>query len=233
MLLNISFCKLGGVKMRDVYEYAKYFIKNKLDTNPNTYDGNMKLQKLLFFANMISLASNDKPLFEEPICAFKNGCVVEKIRQRYKSDYNSFYNDSLNFNPDFSSEEYDILSDTKAIFGKLSAKELSEISHSYDFWNRSYRKSLNQYGFKCKEDSIIGINDMKAEIPKMKLILDAYHKNKMVDQNSETINGVEFYYDSKEVEITEELLDELYDFSLSADEDSYTLYIDNGELVIY
>ncbi|MDD2494687.1 MAG: DUF4065 domain-containing protein [Tissierellia bacterium] len=219
--------------MRDVYEYAKYFIKNKLDTNPNTYDGNMKLQKLLFFANMISLATYDKLLFEEPICAFKNGCVIEKIRLRYKSDYNSFYNDSLSFNPDFNIEEYDVLSDTVGIFGELSAKELSEINHSYDFWNKSYKNSVKLNGYRCKEDSIVDIDDMRTEIQKMKLILDAYHQNKIIDQNNEIVNGVKFYYDSKEVEITDELLDELYDFSLSADEDSYTLYIDNGKLVIY
>jgi len=219
--------------MRDVYEYAKYFIKNKLDTNPNTYDGNMKLQKLLFFANMISLANHDKLLFEEPICAFKNGCVIEKVRQRYKSDYRSFYNDSLNFDPDFNSDEYDILSDTMSIFGKLSARELSEINHSYDFWNKSYSNSISPNGYKCKEDSVVNLNDMKAEVRKMKLILDAYHRNKTSDQSSETVNGIVFYYDPKDVEITEEILDELYDFSLSADDDSYTLYIDNGELVIY
>lgn len=219
--------------MRDVYEYAKYFIKNKLDTNPNTYDGNMKLQKLLFFANMISLAKYDKLLFEEPICAFKNGCVIEKVRLRYKADYNSFYNDSLNFNPDFSIEEYDVLSDTADIFGELSAKELSEINHSYDFWNKSYKNSVNINGYRCKEGSIINVDDMKAEIQKIKLILDAYHQNKIIDQNNEIINGVKFYYDSKEVEMTEELLDELYEFSLSANEKSYTVYVDNGKLVIY
>ena len=33
--------------MRDVYDFAKFFIKNGADSSPNTYDGNMKLQKLL------------------------------------------------------------------------------------------------------------------------------------------------------------------------------------------
>ena len=33
--------------MRDVYDFARFFIKNGADSKPNTYDGNMKLQKLL------------------------------------------------------------------------------------------------------------------------------------------------------------------------------------------
>ena len=28
--------------MRDVYDFAKFFIKNGADSSPNTYDGNMK-----------------------------------------------------------------------------------------------------------------------------------------------------------------------------------------------
>lgn len=44
--------------MRDVYDVAKYFIKNDADSFPNTYEGNMKLQSLLVFANMINVAKN-------------------------------------------------------------------------------------------------------------------------------------------------------------------------------
>lgn len=44
--------------MRDVYDVAKYFIKNDADSFPNTYEGNMKLQSLFVFANMIDVAKN-------------------------------------------------------------------------------------------------------------------------------------------------------------------------------
>lgn len=36
-----------GAKMRDVYDIAKFFIKNGTDSSPNTYGGNLKLQKPL------------------------------------------------------------------------------------------------------------------------------------------------------------------------------------------
>ena len=42
--------------MRDVYDFAKFFIKNGADSSPNTYDGNMKLQKLLVFAALATTA---------------------------------------------------------------------------------------------------------------------------------------------------------------------------------
>ncbi len=69
----------------------------------------MKLQKLLSFANMISIAKYGHPLFAEPVLAYENGFVVESVRQRYKNDYAGLKNDSGEFNPDFSEEEYRIL----------------------------------------------------------------------------------------------------------------------------
>lgn len=44
--------------MRDVYDVAKYFIKNDANSFLNTYEGNMKFQSLLVFANMINVAKN-------------------------------------------------------------------------------------------------------------------------------------------------------------------------------
>ena len=44
--------------MRDVYDFAKYFIKNGADSKPNTYDGNMKLQKLLVLSDLANIAEN-------------------------------------------------------------------------------------------------------------------------------------------------------------------------------
>lgn len=44
--------------MRDVYDVAKYFIKNDADSFPNTYEENMKLQSLLVFANILNFVKN-------------------------------------------------------------------------------------------------------------------------------------------------------------------------------
>ena len=80
--------------MRDVYDFAKFFIKNGADSRPNTYDGNMKLQKLLVLADLANIAEYGEPLFGDQVLAFKNGCVVEKVRLRYKNDYVAFKTDA-------------------------------------------------------------------------------------------------------------------------------------------
>lgn len=58
--------------MRDVYKVAKYFVKNDADSLPNTNEGNMKLQSLLVFANMINVAEYGELLFDDGVYVFKN-----------------------------------------------------------------------------------------------------------------------------------------------------------------
>ena len=41
--------------MRNVLDYAKYFMKNATGLD-KSFDGNMKLQKLLVFSNLVNMA---------------------------------------------------------------------------------------------------------------------------------------------------------------------------------
>ena len=81
---------------------------------PNTYAGNMKLQKLLVLADMAHLAQYGQPLFKDDVLALENGLVVEKVRLRYRNDYSGFKADSEKFDPDFSEEEYETLKAVRA-----------------------------------------------------------------------------------------------------------------------
>lgn len=218
--------------MCEASNIAKWFMKKGLDSVPNTFDGNMKLQKLLFFANCISLAKNGKPLFTDPILAFENGCVIESIRQRYKNDYATFKSDSEKYNPDFSKEEYDVLNLTADIFGDLSAKELSELNHSFDFWKKAFDRSKGPDGYKCKEKSIISQDDIMPELPKIQQVLAAHKENTAKGMRFESVNGIKFYY-SPAFDLNDDIISRLDEFSRTADEKAYTVYQENGDLVIY
>ncbi|BDR57466.1 Panacea domain-containing protein [Xylocopilactobacillus apis] len=215
--------------MRNVTDYAKFFLKNGFDSHPDTFDGNMKLQKLLFFANFINYAENKELLFPEKMCAFENGTVIEEVRQKYKNDYNSFKQDSINFDPDFSQKEYDVLNKTIDIFGNLTARELSELNHQFNFWKKRYQASTNENGYHHKELAEITNKDLDLEVDKMKEVLNTYQNNRQINQTKELINGVTFFYDPKEINI-DEILPQLDSFE--ADEESYTVSIDDGHLVI-
>ena len=217
--------------MKVVYEYAKFFIKNGADSIPNTYDGNMKLQKLLVLADLASIAEYGEPLFDEQVLAFKNGCVVEKVRLRYKNDYIGFKNDSESFQPDFSEREYIVLNLIMEIFGKASARELSEINHTFDFWKLAFDNGTDSNGYHDKARSVVNMLSQTEDIKRMREIISAYREVSDNVTASEIINGVTFYYDG--FILTDEMIEQLEGFSLSAEDDAYSVYVDNGRLVIY
>ena len=63
-------------------EVASWFINNDYIPS-NTKSGNLKLNKLLYFAQLISLVKRQKPLFKDELYAFENGVVVEDVRKEY------------------------------------------------------------------------------------------------------------------------------------------------------
>lgn len=217
--------------MRDVYDFAKYFIKNGADSMPNTYDGNMKLQKLLVLADLVYIAEQGEPLFGDQILAFKNGCVVEKIRLRYKNDYIGFKRDSERYQPDFSEPEYEAVNIVLEIFGQATARELSDINHTFKFWKDAYDRGTDSNGYHNKQRSVVDISPQSEDIERMKEIINAYRETSKDIVASEIINGITFYYDG--FKLTDDMLDQLESFSLSAEDEVYSVYLDNGRLVVY
>lgn len=212
--------------MRDVYDFAKFFLKKGADSKPNTYDGNMKLQKLLVLANLASIAEYGETLFDDQILAFQNGCVVEKVRLRYKNDYFAFKRDSDVYQPDFTQREYTILNLIMDIFGAATAKELSDINHTFRFWEIAYANGTTSGGYHDKEKSAVNMMSQKEDIDRMREIITAYRETAKEASSCEIINGVTFFYD--DIELTDDILDQLEMFSRTADEDSYSVYLDGG-----
>lgn len=217
--------------MRDVYDFAKFFIKNGADSRPNTYDGNMKLQKLLVLADLANIAEYGEPLFNDQVLAFKNGCVVEKVRLRYKNDYLAFKRDSDAYQPDFTESEYTVLNLVMEIFGRASAKELSEINHTFKFWKLAFDNGTCSTGYHDKEQSVVDMMSQTEDVNRMREIISAYREAVNDTSACEIINGVTFFYDG--FALTDDMIDQLESFSLSADDDAYSVYLDDGRLVIY
>ena len=217
--------------MRDVFDFAKFFIKNGADSMPNTYDDNMKLQKLLVFADLVNIAEYGEPLFNDQVLAYKNGCVVEKVRLRYKNDYAALKRDSDLYQPDFSEREYEVLKLVMDIFGSASAKELSDINHTFDFWKTAFDNGTSCTGYHNKEMSVVDMMSQNADVERMREIISAYRETASDTAKCEIINGVTFYYDG--FALTDDMIDRLESFSLSAEDDTYSVYVDNGRLVIY
>lgn len=115
-------------------DVAKYFLaQNDKDAGDNT--SNLKLQKLLYYAQGFHLAMFDSPLFSEEIQAWQHGPVVPEVYRQYKeygsegipcpTDFNQYIFDSKTIN---------FLNDIYEAFGQFSAWKLRNMTHEEPPW---------------------------------------------------------------------------------------------------
>ena len=82
LALHIDNFKKGGDVMLNCDDVAKYFLSLS-DDSSGDYISNLKLQKLLYYAQGFHLAIFNKPLFNEPIEAWAHGPVVGSSYRKY------------------------------------------------------------------------------------------------------------------------------------------------------
>ena len=70
--------------MNSALEVAKWFYKNNEQVKSDSKRGNVVVQKLCYYAQAMSLAVLNRPLFEEKIEAWKEGPVVDKVYFNYR-----------------------------------------------------------------------------------------------------------------------------------------------------
>lgn len=102
------------------------------------YISNLKLQKLLYYAQGTYLALEDKPLFNDKILAWQHGPVVEKIYQKYKIYGSKGIDEEIIFN----TEQIDlktrkILEEVYDVFGQYSAWKLRNMTHEETPWQNT------------------------------------------------------------------------------------------------
>ena len=159
------------MKKNNVLDYVKWFLDHNLDTPRNTFKGNMKLQKLLFFAQLISLAKNNSLLFEDEFCAFENGMVMEKVRLEYKNNLSSL----LNYpNNELSKGDLEVLELTKEIYGSEDADTLSNMTHQFEYWKKYLSLSSNKFDYKNKKKAVVPNKELEKELDNIRDVLDAY-----------------------------------------------------------
>ncbi|MDU1029529.1 MAG: DUF4065 domain-containing protein [Clostridiales bacterium] len=106
---------------------------------------NLKLQKLLYYAEGSFLALRDQSLFPEPIVAWKHGPVVESVYHAFKENGSSGIEsfEEVSIDPDTEA----VLKQVYDVFGKYSAWGLRELTHQEDPW-----KNAEQSGNISRDD---------------------------------------------------------------------------------
>lgn len=97
----------------------------------------LKLQKVLYFAQAISLAVYDEPLFDEEIEAWPLGPVIPSVYQAFKQNGASWISKDQGAEDGIDSEKKEFLRQIWLEFGKYTALQLVEMTHKHDPWKNA------------------------------------------------------------------------------------------------
>ena len=116
------------------YDIANYFL-TQVDEEIGDLISNLKLQKLVYYAQGFYLALHDEALFPEDIEAWTHGPVVPVLYHAYKK-YNSGAIPSptgMDFSV-YSQDTKDFLDEIYLVFGQFSAWKLRNMTHEEPPW---------------------------------------------------------------------------------------------------
>ena len=143
--------------MKDVMSVAAYLCSSYENEYSEKID-EMKLQKLMYFAQRESLIVADTPLFEADFYGWRFGPVLKEIRTPYKEGA-------------FSSIPAEIQGEEKAILDRVmkdyagkDSWSLSRLTHGEICWKRS-RKGVSPYD---SSDNMIPLDDIRLDAQRMK-----------------------------------------------------------------
>ncbi|WP_419234568.1 Panacea domain-containing protein [Rickettsia endosymbiont of Nabis limbatus] len=121
-------------KVLSCFDVANYFLV-LVDREAGDSITQLKLQKLMYFAQGIHLALFDKVLFEEEIKAWKHGPVVPALR----SIFGSFRDNVIPLPGEIDFAIYDLatkklLHKVYSFYGEHSAAYLRNLTHTHSIW---------------------------------------------------------------------------------------------------
>ncbi len=116
--------------MADVFDVADFFVQ-LLNQSEDDMISNLKLNKLLYYAQGTFLARTGKPLFENRIEAWTYGPVIPEVYRKYKVfGKNPIFSDQNDIDMSvFSADEADVLYDVMREFGQYTGSKLVALTH--------------------------------------------------------------------------------------------------------
>lgn len=111
-------------------------------SQPEIGDGitNLKIQKLLYYAQGLHLALYGKPFFNDAILAWKHGPVVESVYKNYKK-YGAQIIDRPETKSVLNDKQSEFVREIWKIFGQFSAWKLRDMTHSEMPWKETLQSS--------------------------------------------------------------------------------------------
>ncbi len=117
--------------MLSCFDIANYFIW--LANETGSFISNLKLQKLVYYAQAWHLAIYGSPLFEEDFQAWVHGPVIPELYQKYKSfGWQPISEDAI---PELPKDIREFLDEVSQEYFGCDAYELEQMTHIEAPWN--------------------------------------------------------------------------------------------------
>ena len=115
---------------------AEYFLYSDGQTQSSEGISNLKLQKLVYYAQGFYMAIFGEPLFDEEISAWTHGPVVESLYHTYKENGKNPIPAPEIFDSTevFTDDQLRLLEEIEEVFGQFSAWALREMTHEEKPW---------------------------------------------------------------------------------------------------
>lgn len=125
--------------MMNVGKVADYFLA-KADDSVGDGISNLKLQKLVYYAQGYHLALHGTPLFPERIEAWEHGPVVPALYHQYRHWGSGHIPAPSGFDPDgYDPAAAELLDEVYDVFGQYSAWKLRNMTHEDRPWINAYQ----------------------------------------------------------------------------------------------
>lgn len=127
--------------MSTCFDVANYFLAQSND-DAGDLISNLKLQKLVYYAQGFSLALLGEPLFEEEIEAWMHGPVVPDLYRKYRDHGAAGIPAPAGFDPSehFDKQQLALLREVNEMYGQFSAWKLRNLTHEEDPWIDNYKE---------------------------------------------------------------------------------------------
>ena len=117
--------------MLSCFDIADYFIWIANETG--SFVSNLKLQKLVYYAQAWHIALHGSPLFEEDFEAWVHGPVIPSLYQKYKSfGWQPINKDAT---PELPNQVVQFLDEVAGEYFACDAYELEQMTHAEDPWH--------------------------------------------------------------------------------------------------
>ena len=126
--------------MKKALQIAKGFLKLSQPDAGDTIS-NLKLQKLLYYAQGFNLAINKEPLFKENLIAWDHGPVVREVYNEY-SQYSSNPIPIPDEDVKLTIKEKNLIGNVWKVYGQFSAWRLREMTHNEMPWRTTLRNKI-------------------------------------------------------------------------------------------